>query len=245
VWNSEAPDLAHVHVIIVGFSHGPTQPLLFEYPNGKGVAVVRSTNSINAYLVDADNVFVAKRSKPISDVPSMVAGGKPTEGGNLILSQDERDELIRREPLAERYIRSYSMGAEFINSIPRYCLWLVDCPPHELRQMPLVWKRVERVREMRLASPKEATRRKAAAPMLFDEIRGISDDHYIAIPKVSSERRDYIPIGFLTNQTVPGDMLFVIGEANAYLHLSVPQRLDACGRRAAEVRLSLFEHDGL
>ena len=212
VWNSQATDEAHVHVIIVGFSRENVAPkLLFD---NKGN--VREAGNINGYLADASDVFVARRMKPICDVMEMVAGGKPTDGGNLLLSQEERDDLLRREPAAEPYIRPFSMGAEYINGIPRYCIWMDGADPAALTRLPLVRERVQAVREFRLASKKGATQKKAATPWLFDEVRPPKGESYIAVPKVSSGRRRYVPIGFVTDGMIPGDKLFFISDAGLY-----------------------------
>ena len=212
VWNSEATDEAHVHVVIVGFSRagegGPKQ--LFDADG------CRQVDHINAYLAPAADVFVEKHSKPLCDVPEMSAGGKPTDGGFLLLTQDERDELLACEPGAAAFVRPFSMGAEFINAVPRYCLWLEGVDPASLKALPLVLERVRHVREFRLTSKKDATRRKAATPWLFDEVRPPAPGPYIAVPKVSSGRRTYVPIGFVTNGMIPGDMLFFISGAGLY-----------------------------
>ena len=212
VWNSQATDEAHVHVVIVGFSREDVAPkLLFD---NKGN--VREVGNINGYLAAAPDAFVARRTKPICDVMEMVAGGKPTDGGNLLLSQEERDDLLRREPAAEPYIRPFSMGAEYINGIPRYCIWMDGIDPAALTRLPLVRERVQAVREFRLASKKGATQKKAATPWLFDEVRPPKGESYIAVPKVSSGRRRYVPIGFVTDGMIPGDKLFFISDAGLY-----------------------------
>lgn len=210
-WNSEAADQAHVHVVIIGFSReGARTKRLF---NNGGV---REVEHINGYLAPSPDTSVSRRSKPLCDAPEMVAGGKPSDGGYLILSPVERDELVSLEPQAEKWIRPFSMGAEFINGKDRYCLWLVDASPADLQGMPLVSERVESVRQNRLASSKAATVRKAETPWLFDEVRPPEGESYLAIPKVSSQRRQYIPIGFVTNGMIPGDKLFFISEAGLY-----------------------------
>lgn len=212
VWNSEAADEAHVHVVIVGFSREDTEEkLLFD---SKGDA--REVGHINAYLAPAADAFVIRRTKPICNVPEMVAGGKPTDGGFLLLTQDERDDLVRREPGAEVLIRPFSMGAEYINGIPRYCIWMDGVDSAVLTRLPLVRERVERVREFRLASKKAATRKKADTPWLFDEVRPPKGASYIAVPKVSSGRRRYVPMGFVTDGMIPGDMLFSISDGGLY-----------------------------
>ena len=172
-------------------------------------------NHINPYLMDAPDVFVESRSKPICDVPVLQNGGKPTEGGFLILTREEKDELLHIEPQAEKFIRPYMMGKDFIERKPRYCLWMVGAKPVDLRVCPHVKARIEQVRAYRLASPKEATRRKAETPMLFDEVRECGTD-YVAIPKVSSENRRYIPMEYLSHQIIPGDKLFMMQDASVY-----------------------------
>ena len=212
VWNSQATDEAHVHVVIVGFSREDVAPkLLFD---NKGN--VREVGNINGYLASAPDAFVARRTKPICDVMEMVAGGKPTDGGNLLLSQEERDDLLRREPAAEPYIRPFSMGAEYINGIPRYCIWMDGIDPAALTRLPLVRERVQAVREFRLASKKGATQKKAATPWLFDEVRPPKGESYIAVPSVSSGRRKYVPIGFVTDGMIPGNMLMFVPGGTEY-----------------------------
>ena len=211
MWNNEATDQAHVHVVIVGFSkqHNNERSLYME--DG-----VTHPNNINAYLTPAPNVFVEKHSKPLCDVLPMVAGGKPSDGQNLILETDEVDALVAACPDARRWIKPFSMGAEFIKGQDRWCLWLVGIEETELAQMKPVQDRVERVRAMRLESKKIATQKKADKPWLFDEVRPPQGDSYIAVPKVSSGRRAYVPMGFVTNGMIPGDMLFFISDARLY-----------------------------
>jgi len=210
-WNSEASDKAAVHCVIVGFSVGYNgERLIYD-------GEIRTTaKNISPYLIDSKTIFIEGRRKPLCNAPEMIAGGKPTDGGFLILNKEEREELICEEPEAQKYIRRYYMGNDFINDIKRYCLWLVDCPPHELLKMPRVRSRVDSVRQARLNSPKAATQAKAETPMLFDEIRNITGDNYVAVPKVSSERRRYIPIGYLPIDNIPGDKLFVISDMDLY-----------------------------
>ena len=215
IWDSEASLKAHVHCVIVGFSAKESKEIrkLF-VDNQEHIA-----ENINPYLVNADNVFIEGRSTPLCDVPTLLNGGKPTEGGFLILSEEEKAELIAKEPLAKEFVRPYMMGKDFIQRKPRYCLWMVNANPGTLKKCPSVLKRIEQVREFRLQSPKAATQKKAATPMLFDEVRECSTD-YVAIPKVSSERRRYIPMEYLKAEVIPGDMLFMIQDSDLY-HLGV------------------------
>lgn len=198
-WDSEASLKAHVHCVIVGFSDekvpavdtvskGQTSNTKRLFDNGQ---VIEAKN-INGYLIDAPDIFVESRSKPLCDVPAMIYGAKPTDGGNLLLSAEEKDDLSKAEPQAAPFIRRLIGSQEFINNKERYCLWLVGASPALLRQCPRVMKRVEAVRDFRLASSKAATRKKAEMPTLFDEPR-CSDSDYIVVPEVSSERRKYIP----------------------------------------------------
>ena len=152
--------------------------------------------NISPYLIDSGTIFIQSRTKPLCDVPIMQNGGKPAEGGFLILTEEEKDELLRAEPQAEKFIRPFMMGKDFIQLKPRYCLWLVGANPSDWKKCRKVLDRVEKVREFRLASKKEATRKKADTPTLFDEIKECKTK-YIALPVVSSENRRYIPIVIL------------------------------------------------
>jgi type I restriction-modification system DNA methylase subunit len=212
-WSNEAKGKAAVHCVIVGFSHGGQKAGKTIFESDSRIHAPQ----INAYLIAAPPVFVEPRNKPICDVPAMSMGNMPRDGGNLLLEQEEYDSLVEQEPLAKKYIRKFSMGEEFINNIPRYCLWLANCPPDELRKMPIVLARVEKVRRLRLASKAASTKQKAKTPTIFGQLCKIAEgESYIAIPKVSSERREYIPIDFLDTATIPGDKLFVMPAANLY-----------------------------
>ena len=215
-WDSEADIKAHVHCVIIGFSLSSFTP---ELNSGKTIYLsdnqsIQATN-INPYLMDASEVWIEAKSKPLCDVPDMLNGGKPVEGGFLILSKEEHGELIAKEPQSEPLFRPYMMGKDFIERSPRYCLWLVNVSPKLLRECPQVLKRVEAVKEYRLQSPKEATRRCADTPTLFVEVRECMSD-YIAIPKVSSSNRRYIPMDYLNKNIIPGDKLFMIPSATLY-----------------------------
>ena len=210
-WDSEASMKAHVHCVIVGFSIAPNPVKRRIYVDGR----FKEANNINAYLVDADNVFIGARTQPVSNVPILQNGGKPTEGGNLILTESEKQDLLEKEPLAEQFIRPYMMGKDFILRKPRYCLWMSGSNPAEIRKCPLVCRRIDNVRKYRLASPKAATRKKAETPMLFDEVRECHTA-YVAIPKVSSENRRYIPMEYLSPEIIPGDKLFMMQGATLY-----------------------------
>ena len=203
-WTSESADIAAVHCVIIGFAnfHAPTKRIF----NSNGVRVV---DTINAYLLDAPNVIVLPQANPLrEDVPPMIVGSCPTDGGNFLLTVDEHIDLIKHEPTAEKWIRRYVGSNEFINNIMRYCLWLKDCPPNVLRKMPLVMKRVEGVRDFRLASKKAQTRRRADSPTLFAEDRFV-DALALFVPMVSSENRRYIPMGFVNGVVINNKALFI------------------------------------
>ena len=211
-WGSESNDAAAVHCVIVGFStaDNPNKRKLF-----LSKEVVHETDNINPYLVEAQTVFIEKRNKPISDVAEISRGSQPTDDGNLILTEEEKDELLKKEPQAAPLIRPYMMGKDFIYRKPRYCLWLVGASPALLNKCPLVLERVERVKEFRLKSSKAATKKKAETPTLFDEIKDCKTD-YVAIPKVSSENRKYIPIDYLSKDIIAGDKIFMLPNATLY-----------------------------
>jgi hypothetical protein len=216
-WSNEASGKAAVHCVIVGF--GPENQAvktIYEYEDIKGLPHAVPAKRINAYLVDAPDVFLNKRTTPVCNVSPMANGGKATDGGNLLLSDEEKAELIAVEPKAAKWIRPFLMGDEFINNIGRWCLWLVNIPPAELRAMPHVLKRVEGVRAMRETSTKAATVALASTPTLFGEIRQPKSKRYLAIPKVSSERRQFIPIGYLDSDVICGDKIFFVDDASLF-----------------------------
>jgi len=209
-WDSEAKIKAQVHCVIIGFSFkGNKNKIIFDNEE-----LIRADN-INGYLLDAPDFYVTSIPEPLCKVPIMLNGGKATVGGHLILSEDEKNNIIQANPLSEQLIRPYMMGNDFIQRKPRYCLWLVNAAPNIIRQCPKVMERIEKVRTFRLKSPKATTRKKAETPMLFEEVRECITD-YIAIPKVSSENRKYIPIDYLSKDIIPGDKLFMVPAASKY-----------------------------
>ena len=219
VWNNEAADMAHVHCVIVGFRCRPgsapgTRHEIYE-TDGDGNFTAKAALQISPYLIDAKPVFIEARSKPLCDVSEMTAGGKPTEGGNLILSVEEKDELVRAYPESAVMIRPFLMGKDFIDRKPRYCLWLVGIDISRIRRIPPIVERISKVKAYRLASPKTATVKKAATPMLFDEIKDCRSN-YVALPQVSSERRAYVPIDWLPKEVIAGNMLFMVPNAGLY-----------------------------
>ena len=216
VWSSESSDIARVHVIIVGFGYQNMTPKrIFEHDGDK--VIEHQVSRINGYLLDAhEMMFVGRRYKTLSEAPKMIAGGKPNEGGFLLLSPQQREELLRVHPAIEPWIRRFSMGEDFINGEECYCLWLQDCPRQVWASMPEVVDRVRSVQHTRENSSKAETRKKAETPWLFDEIKYNGEGAYLAVPKVSSRRRKYIPIDFVTDGMIPGDKLFFVPEATVY-----------------------------
>lgn len=216
-WTNEARGKAAVYCVIVGFSDLTDLPkTLYSYPDISGDPTVSTVKNINQYLLNAPTIFIEKRTKPISDTPPMLYGTKPTDGGNLIFTEEEMLDFVKKEPLSKDYFRPWVGSTELINNIKRYCLYLADCPPSDLRKMPLVRERIEAVKAMRLASKKAATRKWADAPTRFAEDR-VTNGNILIVPRVSSENRKYIPIGFFEPPTVCSDAAFQVVDASPYL----------------------------
>lgn len=215
-WNSEARGKAAVHCVIVGFGlHDVAEKWLFDYDTPKSEPHAVKAGNINPYLVDGPDVVLDKRIRPLCNVVEISKGSQPTDAGNLLMTDEERNELLRREPDAAEYIKVFVGADEFINGISRWCLWLKDCPPDKLRKMPEVLKRVDGVRKTRLESKKTATREWAQRPTLFTEDRQPLKS-YLLIPSVSSERRNYIPIGFMTPDVIASNLVLTVPNATLY-----------------------------
>lgn len=243
-WDSEARGKAAVHVVIVGFAAFDTDgKRIFDYPNIKDEPVEIAVKNVNPYLVDAPDVLVDDRSKPLCNVSIMVKGNEPTDGGHLLLSPAEKADLLQQEPNAVKWLKPILGAEEFLNGKERWCLWLVGIPPHELRALPEVLKRVEGVKQMRLASPKEATRKRADTPYLFGENRHPTGN-YILVPSVSSERREYVPMGFFDSNTISTNLNLMIPDASLYefgvlestMHMAWMRTV--CGRLKSDYRYS-------
>lgn len=210
-WDSEANLKAQVHCVIVGFSIGGTDKQKIIYSDNRPILA----ENINGYLLDADNVFIEKRMKPISKVPEISLGGQAIDDGNFIFTIEEKEEFLKAEPQAEPFIRPYMMGKDFINRKPRFCLWLMNAEPTILKKCPITLERIKNVREFRLKSTRDNTLKAAATPALFGQPFECKTS-YIAIPKVSSENRRYIPMDFLPAEIIPGDKLFTMQNASEY-----------------------------
>ena len=210
-WDSEASIKAHVHCVIVGFTVASDNSKKWIFDNGRKTLA----NNINAYLLDAPSVFIEEHSKPICAVTPITRGSQATDDGLYLFSREEKDDFIKKEPNAAKYIKQFMMGREFINGIERYCLWMPNISPNELRSMPKVLERVQAVKKLREESKNEQTRNSALLPWRFGQYREPSKQ-YIAFAKVSSQRRRYIPFGFLTDDIIPGDKLFTIPNATLF-----------------------------
>lgn len=210
-WDSEANMKAHVHCVIVGFSIAPIAGKRLLYTSDR----VQECDNINAYLLDAPEVFIDRRTHPLCAVPEIQKGSQPTDGGNLIIQAAEYEEFCRLEPDAREYIKPFLGADEFLNGKNRYCLWLAGISPNKLAKMPKVMMRIQAVKEFRLSSKKLATQKWADMPTLFTENRQ-PDTDYIAIPEVSSGGRRYIPMGFLTKDTICSNKLQLMPNAQIY-----------------------------
>ncbi|MFZ4477151.1 MAG: type IIL restriction-modification enzyme MmeI, partial [Saprospiraceae bacterium] len=243
-WSNEAKGNAAVHCVIIGFAaFNIGDKRIFDYEQIKGEPTERIVKNINPYLVEGSEKFILSRSKPICNVPEMFKGSQPTDGGNLILTEPEKAEFLKKEPKAAKFLRQFLGSEEFINGNHRWCLWLKNVDPSELRQMPLVSARIEAVKKMRLASTKAATQKWANFPTLFTEERQPNTD-YLLIPSVSSENRKYIPIGYLDSSKVVSNLAFALPNASLFLFGLVSSEMhmawvrQVCGRLESRFRYS-------
>ena len=237
-WDSEASLKAHVHCVIVGFSVASYLEKKWIFTGDRA----QVAENINAYLMDAPNVFIDSRSRPLCAVPLMTTGNRPADGGHLIIEDVDYADFIKKEPLAKQYIKKLIGAAEFINNKKRWCLWLVGVSPADLRKMPLVMQRVEACKADRAAAPDAGRRKLAERPTQFREIN--NPDTFVVIPAVSSERRKYIPIGFLDKETIATNLVITIPDATLYhfgvltsnVHMAWMRAV--CGRLKSDYRYS-------
>ena len=245
-WSNEARGNAAVYCIIVGFSlNESTDKKLFLYEDVKDVPKEVPAKQINAYLMDAQNVFIDSRSKTIEErTKPLLFGSMPNDGGHLIIELNEYEDFIKQEPESQKYIKTFIGAEEFINNKKRYCLWIVNAEPKHLKQCPHILERIQKVREHREHSSREATRKLAAMPSLFGEIRQPETGYYLLIPSTSSERRKYIPIGFIdastissnANLIVPNATLYEFGILTSQMHMAWTRTV--CGRLEMRYRYS-------
>ena len=210
-WDSEAKIKAHVHCVIIGFSTAPNSAEKVLYSSDR----IQIVKNINGYLLDADNVFVESRNKPLCDVPQIGIGNKPIDGGFYLFDSAEMQEFLEKEPSAKPYFHPWYGAREFINRCPRYCLYLANCSPTELRKMPECLKLIQAVREYRLNSPSAGTRKLAETPTRF-HVTNLPKGSYIVIPQVSSEKRRYIPIGYMDDGVLCSDKVRILPNGSLY-----------------------------
>lgn len=238
-WDSEAKTKAHVHCVIIGFSTAPNPGEKRLFSGGHAQTV----RNINGYLLDADDIFVESRNKPLCDVPEIGIGNKPIDGGFYLFDYAEMLQFVEKEPAAKAFFHPWYGAHEFINRCPRYCLYLANCPPNELRKMPECLRRVQAVKDYRLTSPSTGTRKLAETPTKF-HVTNIPTDSYVVIPKVSSERRRYVPMGLLSPDILSSDLVFIIPDATLYhfgiltsnVHMAWMRAV--CGRLKSDYRYS-------
>ena len=238
-WDSEASLKAHVHCVIVGFSVAPN-----DKPKQLFTAErVQEVENINAYLIEAPDIFVESRNKPLSSVPEVIKGSSPVDGGNLLLTNDEKNGLLNVEKDAEKHIRRFYGAKEYLHNLDRWCIWIEKISPAELNSLPVLKERIQATRLFRLESTKDATRKYADYPTRFMEVRQPKTD-YILIPRHSSENRKYIPFGFLTPDIVCGDANIMMPDATLYhfgiltsnVHMAWMRTV--CGRIKSDYRYS-------
>ncbi len=242
-WDSEASIKAHVHCIIVGFSkyNLNIQKKIFE--NGR---VINAFN-INPYLIDGDNVFIENVRNPICNVPAMYLGCDFKDGDYYIFSEEEKDEFIKKEPQAQKYIKPYMTGRDFINRKPRYCLWLRDATPDELKKCPNIMERIAQVKDFREKSDSSDTKRYAEFPTRPARLRYYSEDRNVnslALPRISSQTRRYVPMEILNKDTIGGASILMIPDATTYLfgilnsNVHMAWMRTVCGRMKSDYRYS-------
>jgi hypothetical protein len=242
-WSNEAKGNAAVYCVIVGFANYDTiNKSIFEYEDIKGEAHEQKVKNINPYLVDAKDFLIDKNSNPICNVPKMSFGNMPLDGGNLLLTDDEKNELIIKEPKSEKFIKPLLSAFEFLNGKKRWCIWLVNAEPSEIKQLPEIMKRVELVKKFRLDSVAPSTQKFATTPSLFRDRN--QPDTYILVPSTTSENRKYIPLGFFGKDdiannschTVPNGNLFHFGVLMSAMHMTWVKHI--CGRLKSDYRYS-------
>jgi hypothetical protein len=242
-WSNIGRGKAAVYCVIVGFGYAERKTkALYHYADVAAEPVKAEAKRINAYLFDSESIFIERRASPLCEVPRMASGNRPADDGNLLFSDTEKNEFLAKEPKAEPYIKPFLSASEFLNGKNRWCLWLVGLEPIELRAMPEVLKRIEAVKQFRLASVDESMRGLAMKPALFRETyRPVS---FIIVPRVSSENRQYVPMGFFNDTFIAGDTCHTIPDATLYhfgvltstMHMAWMRYV--CGRLKSDYRYS-------
>jgi hypothetical protein len=241
-WDSEASLKAHVHCVIIGFSVAPSNNPKFIYSSDRKQIV----DNINGYLIGGKNVFIESRKKPICNVSEMLFGSMPNDGGYLSdYSNEDKNAIISQYPQAEKMFKKLLGATEFINNKTRWCLWLKNVSPKEIQCVPPILNAIKEVAKMRAESNREATKKLAETPMLFGEIRQPEKGNYLLVPRVSSETRKYVPIGFISSniiapdsvQIVPNATLFEFGVLTSNVHMAWMRTV--CGRLKSDYRYSI------
>lgn len=243
-WNNDAKGVATVFCVIVSFGMKSKDKYLYTYQNESDQLPIRTKcKNINGYLVDGPDVYIDRRSKPLSDAPAMCFGNMPLDGGNLLFTLEEYEMFIKQSPETKELFKPIIGAHEFLNNIKRYCLWLLNVTPQKLRSEPKVIERINLVKEFRAQSVRQQTKEKAATPSLFGEIRQ-PNETYILVPRHSSENREYIPLGFFDNNTIAADSCLIIPNATKY-HFGILSSLIhmawvkyTCGRIKSDYRYS-------
>ena len=239
VWSSEASQKAAVHCVIIGFAMFDREHKYLYIGNARNEA-----KQINAYLCDAPNVLVQSRNKPLCDIPKMIYGNKPADGGNLIIEDCDKDEFVKKEPQAEKFIHPFMGAVEFLHNKKRWCLWLVHASPKEIKECPMVYERVQKCKEMREASVAAAIRKFAETPTLFAQRTQPEGVDFLIVPRVSSERRKYVPMGYMNAGVITSDAVQIIPSATLYhfgilesnVHMAWMRAV--CGRLKSDYRYS-------
>jgi hypothetical protein len=243
-WSNEARGNAAVHVVIIGFAHFDVpKKFIFEYASITDEPHIKQVKNINPYLVEGKDDIILKRRKPISNVPEMVKGSQPTDGGNFLLTDEEKEEVLKKEPELARCIKPFVSAREFLNNKKRWCFWLKDVDLSYIKNSSILRERIENIKAFRLASPKAATRKWGNFPTLFTENRQ-PKSNYILIPRHSSENRNYIPFGFFTPaeiiadscSSIPNAKLFHFGVLSSKMHMVWVRY--TCGRLESRFRYS-------
>lgn len=212
VWTNEAKNKASVVCVIIGFSNQNNRSKSYPiFENDK----VKNVKKINPYLIEGPAIFIENRTNSLCDVPKIIYGSKPVDGGNLFLNQQEKDDLLNKHPEAGKFIRRFYGASEFIKGKKRYCLWLNNVDPKEYRKINFIKARIEQVREFREHSKKKVTRESADSPMLFQQIRQ-PDSNYLVIPCHTTSERNYIPVGFMNQTEIAGNAVFIVPNVSFY-----------------------------
>lgn len=238
-WDSESNSKAHVHCVIVGFSSAQNQKKKVLFSNDS----ITYADNINPYLIEADNIFIENRNRPICNVFEMLKGSIPVDNGNFLFSDEEKEAFIKIEPLSSAFFHRFLGAREFLHNEKRWCLWLINATPEVLKSMPRVMERIQKVKDFRLSSMKEATRKYSQYPTRFMELRQPNTE-YIIVPSHSSENRRYIPLGFEVPETICGNANFIIphaslfdfGVLNSNVHMAWTRVV--CGRIKSDYRYS-------